>query len=120
MIAILIHYIERSSGGYEQVLRRAFIDACKEHDLDFTLICGSELDAPSPELRVHNRMYDLVHPDYFDGAILIPAGISACSGTAGMLARFAGIASFGARSRSGQEPRACPAFRPRRATPAQR
>ena len=91
MIAVLIHYIERSSGGYEQVLRRAFVTACRQHDLDFVLVCGSELDAPSPELRVHNQIYNLVSAEHFDGVILVPAGICAYSGTDGLLTRLANL-----------------------------
>jgi signal transduction histidine kinase/ActR/RegA family two-component response regulator len=39
-------------------------------------------------------MYDLVQSEHFDAVILVPAGISACSGTAGMLQRFARLASL--------------------------
>ena len=91
MIAVLIHYIERSSGGYEQVLRRALIEACAARDLDLVVVCGSELDAPSPELRVHNQIYDLVDAEHFDGAIVVPAGICAYSGTEGLLSRLVNL-----------------------------
>jgi len=88
-IAVLIHYIDRASGGYEQVLRRAFLDASRQRNLDVVILCGSELETPNPDLRVNNRVYDLINPEHFDGVILIPSGLSAYVGVKGMVTRFA-------------------------------
>lgn len=73
MIAVLIHYVETSPGGYEQSLRQAFKAACQNHDFDFTIVSGGALDHASPEARVYNPVYDLVKAEHFDGAILLPS-----------------------------------------------
>jgi DNA-binding LacI/PurR family transcriptional regulator len=75
MIAVLIHYIERTSGGYEQMLRTELATAFRQHDFDFTVICGAPIDDPGPDMFVTNELYRLVDEQHFDGAILVSTGL---------------------------------------------
>ena len=75
MIAILIHYVERTEGGYEHQLRQSFVATCKKQDFDCTIICGGSLDDPSPDIFFGNELYGLVDAQNFDAAILISSGL---------------------------------------------
>jgi DNA-binding LacI/PurR family transcriptional regulator len=88
VIAVLIHYIERTWGGYEHVLRRAFMAACREHDFDFVLVSGGALDSNHPPERADNQTYTLVDASHFDGVILVPTGLGIYTGIGGLLSRF--------------------------------
>ncbi len=88
MVAILTHYIERTEGGYEQQLRRAFVATCLKHDFDCAFISGGPLDEPAPVLSHANELYDLVTEQYFDAAILISTGLCRYVGVDQFLDRF--------------------------------
>jgi signal transduction histidine kinase/DNA-binding LacI/PurR family transcriptional regulator/ActR/RegA family two-component response regulator len=88
VIAVLIHYIERTWGGYEHVLRRAFMAACREHDFDFVLVSGGALLATHPPERADNQTYQLVDASHFDGVVLVPTGLGIYTGIAGLLAEL--------------------------------
>lgn len=79
-IALLTQYLDRSDGGYEYTLRRAFAAACRRHNFDLVVICGEALDDPRAEYLPKNRIYQLVDRDGFDGVIYLTAGLASYCG----------------------------------------
>ena len=88
MIAVLISLIDRSSGGYEHVLRHAFMAACRRLEFDLVIVSGTALDHIVPEMRVCNEIYKLVKAEHFDGVVLVPDGLCRFTGLDGLLTRL--------------------------------
>jgi Transcriptional regulators len=83
-IAILVDYFNSIGGGYEAKLREHLNAIGRELDLNLLFFYGRPLAGPDPWSAAHNAIFDLVHPDLVDGAILVSTCLAAFSGTEGV------------------------------------
>jgi DNA-binding LacI/PurR family transcriptional regulator/signal transduction histidine kinase/FixJ family two-component response regulator len=80
-IAFLIDYPDLAGQSYGITLRDAVNASCRELDINLYIVIGRGLEDPTPAGRVHNRVYEWLHPETIDGVILLATSLAAHAGT---------------------------------------
>src|SRR5579871_3360689 len=94
-IAVLLDHLNAFSGGYEAQLRDALHAKGREAGHHLLLVYGGPVEAPLPLDAADNAIYELLHPESFDGIIVVSSLLSTYCGPRGvgrLVERFAGAA----------------------------
>lgn len=81
-IAVALDYMVAFGDGFEAELRRSLELHCQSLDLNVLLFYGRALEGPSN--AAHNTIFELIHPEYVDGLIVVSTSLAAECGVAGM------------------------------------